>query len=389
MERILSENIVDLQEAEAGFDGIGGGTTPPGSEGDTNTTDIAQTAPLIKIARTAISLSLPAMIGYNQPLQGPSGFVFGLVQRDETQISSLDANSEQDEVITRKLVDTKIRSVELKMTTEAATDIQQLFGTEFKENFSAFQKSGGEVWNGPNKSLASFFLNTGMRRVADKINFDFVEWLLQISTRKGTVDITTYAESTNIFGAIGELREGLFKATGKSGQPWILVSPRIAAFISSTIGSTMSSGAEAFDDGRRIPSDKQNGYVLTMGDIDVFQYDFSKLPQPNTIPPKVTGGMTPETYSESRGQIIMGYQGSEADSASIYYCPYKEYLVQTEDYQTGEPTVWYKVRDAFVTNPLDTYDDSQVEPEIISTVDNTSSFVMSCEVEFAESIIKP
>jgi len=330
------------------------------------------------------------MIGYNQPMTGPAGFVFGLIERNETKIPSADPISADDQIISRKLVETEIREVRLQMTNEAATDIERMFGTDFPDHFKAFQKSGGEVWLGTNKKIAKFFLDIGMRRMANKINFDFVKWLDKTATKKGSVDIPTYAESTNIFGAIGELREALYKATAKSGQPWILVSPRIAAFISSTLGSTGSTGATSFEQGRRIPSDKINGYVLTMGDIDVYQYDFSQQKAPIKIDPKVVGGMKPGTASEDEGKIYMGYQGNEADSASVYYCPYKEYLVQTEDYNTGQPTVWYKVRDAFITNPLDTYDDTQPTAALIPPMptDNTSSFIMSCDVTYSAKLIQ-
>ncbi len=396
MEKLLSESIIEKMtqcfNEEAGFDDHSGtGTVAPGTQGDTSTLDIAQQAPKVALAKTAISMSLPAMIGYTQPLQGPVGFVFGLIERKETRISHLPlaSNEDEDQIISRKLVETAVREVKLQMTHEAATDIDSLFGDNFAANYNAFQKSGGEIWTGNSPLIAKFFLNIGMRRMANKINFDFVNWLHEIATKKGTVDLATYAESTNIFGVIGELREALFKATQKSGKPWILVSPRIAAFMSSTLGSSMSSGATSFEQGRVQPQDRINGYVLTMGDIDVYQYDFSQLLPPDNIEPSVTGGMAPVTDSEDIGKIFMGYQGIDEDSASVYYCPYKEYLIQTEDYNTGQPTIWYKVRDAFITNPLDSYDDTMAAPQISAQAPNTSSFIMSCDVTYAEKMIQP
>jgi len=403
MEKVLSESIIQemtqeiISEVEAGFDDYSGATATvtPDLQGATYTADIAQQAPKIAIAKTAISLSLPAMIGFNQPMKGPAGFVFGLVQREETKVTHtgipLVPVDAEDQIITRKLVETGIRVVKLKMTQEAMTDIQRLFGNDFNDHYKAFQKSGGEIWQGPNKDIAKFMLDVGMRRMADKINYDFVEWIQKTATIKGKAVLATYAESTNIYGIIGELREALFKATGKSGKPCILVSPRIAAFISSTLGSTLATGATSFEVGRTIPQDRINGYVLTMGDIDVYQYDFSKIPLPKGIEPKVTGGMVPQTHSEDKGYIYLGYQGLNADSASVYYMPYSEYLVQSEDYETGQPTIWYKVRDAWTTNPLDTYDDTQPTAGLVppAPADNTSSFLMGAEVEFSEVLIQP
>ena len=91
----------------------------------------------------------------------------------------------------------------------------------------------------------------------------------------------------------------------------------------------------------------------------------------------------------------MGYQGIEADSSSVYYMPYNEYLVQSADYNTGQSTFWYKCRDAFITNPLDTYDDTMIRPELGTTVptgnpitDNTSSYIMSATIDFGEQLIQ-
>ena len=395
MEKVLCESVIQdikkeiIQEVEAGFDdhANAGSTVAPSEQGSTYTADIAQHAPKVAVAKTAISMSLPAMLGFNQPMNGPAGFVFGLVQRDETSITHSGAESE-DQIITRKLIETGIREVKLQMTQEAMTDIQTLFGNDFDDNYKAFQRSGGEIWKGPNKAIAKFMLDVGMRRMANKINYDFIEWVQKTATIKGEVTLSTYAETTNLYGAVGELREALYKATQKSGKPFLLVSPRIAAFMSSTVGSTMSSGATSFELGRTMPKDQINGYVCTLGDIDIYQYDFSNIPLPGGLTPKVKGGMTPNTSSEDKGYMYIGYQGIDADSASVYYTPYTEYLVQTQDYHTGQPTIFYKVRDAWCTNPLDTYDDSQTKPDF-TPADNTSSFLFGCQIQFAEKLIAP
>ena len=247
MEKIITESIIkdlvkEISEeiAEQGFDNINPINTPPATgepshgaynqtaintQGDTNTTDIAQQANKQNLAINAISLSLPYMIGYVQPLNGPAGFVFGCKQRGDTSVvhpviqgTPTVPESASDEIITRKLIQTEIREVTLDFTNEAATDIEQLFGNNFGVSFERFQQSGGEIWDGPNGPLAKFFLYIGMQRMTAKINKDFTDWLEEVATFKGTVDIPTYDRMANIYGAIGELRESLFKATGKSGS---------------------------------------------------------------------------------------------------------------------------------------------------------------------------
>ncbi len=347
---------------------------------NTNSTDIAQQAKETSFVKNSISQSLPYMLGFNQPLDGPVGFIFGMKQRQNT---SMPGNA-TDEVITRKFIETQTREIEMDITNEVVEDISRLFGTHFDDNFNKFQMSGGEVWDGPNGPLATFFLYIGMQRMTSKINTDFITWLSQISTMKGTAVITQYSEMAKIYGIIGELREALYKNTKKSGRCWILVSPKIAAFLSSTLGSTMNNSADAYNQGKREVTNLENGYVLTMGDIEVYQYNFYGTPE-------VTGGTQADT--EDAGVIYMGYTGGPGVS-SIFYSPYKEYIVQGgEDYQSGQSNIFYRVRDEWSTNPLDTYDKSQSSvilpdgtiPDI--TKDNKSQFVVGVDITFNEKLI--
>jgi len=388
MERILSESIVQeittniIQEVEAGFDDYKptGTTVPPSEQGSTYTADIAQQVPKVQIAKTAISLSLPAMIGFNQPMKGPAGFVFGLVQRDETSVTHSNPPNvpePEDQIISRKLVETGIREVKLQMTMEAMTDIERMFGNDFDDQFKAFQKSGGEVWEGPNKNIAKFLLDVGMRRMANKINYDFVEWIQKVSTKKGSVALNSYAEITNLYGVIGELREALYKSTKKTGPIFVVCSPRISSFMVTTLGASLSNGSDLTEMGRPIPLGTHAGFAMAAGDITVFEYEFKK---------DVTGGMPSTT--ETDGEIIVGFgQRSGPNAASIYFTPYKEYLVAGgADYETGQSNVFFRMRTAWETNPLDTYDQSTTTP-VIESLDGKSQFLMRAQVTFGSSML--
>ena len=178
-----------------------------------------------------------------------------------------------------------------------------------------------------------------------------------------------------LIGVIAELRESLFKSTGKSGQYWVLVSPKIGAFLSTYYG-TQHNDADMFTMGKENPRGTENGYVTTIGDIKVFQYDFYG-----------TSGS-----SEDKGVIYMGYRGN-ASASSIYYTPYSEYIVQGgEDYFTGQSNVFYRVRDAWETNPLDTYDGTIQEAELETTKPvpgkNKSAFIVQADIVFSSKLIK-
>jgi len=387
-EKILFEH--QIQESE-GFDQIAQPSLNPrtgqpqnvtptttSSQQATVTTDIAKTAPKTIMTKNAISVSLPYMISYVQPMVSSVGYVFGLQQKDRTQIPT----DVDDVVVIRKLAETQVREVILDITNETAQDIQNLFGSDFPENYDNFIQTGGEVWNGPNGELARFFLSMARQRIVSKINKDFTDWIADVATKKGKATIANWSAMEEIIGVIAELRESLFKATGKSGQYWILVSPKIGSYLSTYYGA-QHSDADIFTSGKINPKGVENGYVTTIGDIKVFQHDFYG---------NVTGGTASD--SEDKGVIYMGYRGN-AGTSSVYYMPYNETIVQGgEDYFDGQSKIFYKVRDTWETNPLDTYDSSITEVELGTNTqaipgNNKSSFIMQADIIFSDKLIKP
>ena len=349
----------------------------------TSVTDVAQYAPKIRLARNIVGQSIPALIGFVQPLTAPSGFVFGLKHRSDTSISDGAGDTPDDIIIVRKLIETDVREVVLDTTNEVIQDVESLFGRDFPEILDAFLARGGEVYpDNHGNMINDFFLSIALNKIVSKTNTDFVTWLGTESTLKGSVNIATYDDMSRIFGTIGELSEALYKQTKKIGRKWILVSPRIAGFLSSTVGATMNNGADIFNVGRLIPNNKMNSYVMTMGDIEVYQYDSDGT---------VTGGSQGTT--ETSGRIYMGYMGDTPNSASIYYTPYKEYFIKGgDDYNTGQSSIFYRVRDYWSTNPLDTYDKSIDNVEIENSTTNpvgtnSSQFVVHADITFGENLI--
>ena len=354
-------------------------------EGNTNTTDIAQTAPLVRLAQNTISKSLPYMIGYVQPLGGPGGYAMGLTWKENTKIADAYAdpkiptrvqpgtNPGDDPVVVRQYVQSEIREVSLDLTNETAQDIEALFGGNFPANFAKFKASGGELWDGPNGPLAAFFLTLGQQRMTKKINTDFTTWLEKTAKVKGTHKIASYDKMDELIGVMGELRETLFKGTGKSGPVWALVTPRIANFLATTLHSTHSSST-AFQAGRRVQNNLENGYVTTIGDVTIYQ-------SPMVAKKTTSGADTYTDQQEATGEIYMGISGGP-DNSSIYYYPYKEYIVQGgEDYYTGQSNVFYRVRDAWTTNPLDTLDKNQQTPDT-PKANRNSLYVVKADITF-------
>ena len=360
---------------------------PNSGQGNTNTTDIARNAPIARLAQNAISKSLPYMIGYVQPISGPGAYAMGLTWKEDTKIADAYANAalatrvtpgtnpQDDPVIVRQYIDTDIREVKLDLTNETAQDIEALFGDNFPENYDKFQKSGGEVFGKGAilDELPKFFLTVGQQRMTHKINTDFTTWLESIASVKGTHTIDSYDKMDEIIGVLGELRETLYKGTDKTARLWALVSPRIANFLATFYGTQFNS-ANALETGRRKPSDKENGYVFTMGDIAIYQSPM--------VAKKTTDGS--ETYTdqlEATGEIYMGMTGGP-DTSSVYYYPYKEYIVQGGgDYYTGQSNVFFRVRDTWSTNPLDTLDKKQQTPTTPKANKN-SSYVVKANIVF-------
>ncbi len=374
-EQLLYENAINLVEATP--------NAPETIQG-TGQTDIANQAPkAAPLSRNIIGYSLPALLSYVQPLNSPEGLVFGLSHRGDTSVTSTINDTNDDILILRKLVKTDTREVILDLTNEVIDDIKSLFGTNFPQIMQDFLSQGGVSYaDNVGNEVDEFFLSVAQNRILQKTNNDFMTWMAAEATNKGTVNIATYDDMSRIFGTIGELREALYKQTHKIGKPWILVSPRIAGFLSSTVGSTMNNGSLAFNLGQVDPNNKINPFVMTMGDIEVYQYD------PNT---RLAGGTNNTT--ETTGTIYMGYFGNQ-NTSSVFYHPYKEYIIQGgSDYNTGQSNVFYRIRDTWTTNPLDTYDQNLdnviVENSTANPVGtNTSQYIVSCDINFGENLIQ-
>jgi hypothetical protein len=194
-----------------------------------------------------------------------------------------------------------------------------------------------------------------------------------------------------LFTAIGELREALYKSTHKSGSIFCLCSPRIASFVSTTLGATMSNNSDLLEVGRPKQSTKKNGFVLSAGDIDFYEHDFHKNVTGGWADPSLPAPVPPVSTTEMDGVMIVGFQGSNGpNAASVFFSPYREYLVAGgADYETGQSSVFFRMRSAWATNPLDTFDRTILSPEIIddASTDGRSQFLMRTDVVFASSMI--
>ncbi len=349
----------------------------------TGQSDIANFSQNLVFARGIMGMTLPYAIGYVQPINGPEGFIYGLKHRDQTNITH-SGTTNDDFIITRKPVVTDVREVILDSTNEVIYDVNSLFGDRFPEVLQSFLESGGLIYpDGNGNTVDNFFLSVSLNRIIRKTNTDFTTWLSTEASIKGSTTINTYDDMARIFGVIGELREALYKQTKKISRVWILVTPRIAGFLSSTVGSTMSNGADIFNQGRIIPSNRTPNYVMTMGDIDVYQYD----PFNN-----VTGGSSNTT--ETNGRIYMGYIGGP-NVSSIIYAPYREYFIKGgDDYRTGQSSIFYRIRDTWETNSQDTYDIVSVDNTDISqsTTDprgtNKSQYIVAADITFNENLVQ-
>ena len=352
---------------------------------ETDSGDIARTDPKIQFGKPTVSVSLPMLIGYNQKLNSPSGFVFGLTKRDKTAIPGItfpetpatpeDPATPDDLVIIRKYVETTERQVVVGTTNEVEQDIMGLFGDDFN-NLSgpdtALQHKAGPT---ESDKVARYFMEYGEWNLISKINSDFITYLQTAASNKGSVTIDTYNDMHKILGVIGELREALSKSTGKNGKPWIIVTPRIASFISSTVGFVNHNKAAWYNEDRIDLNPSINPYVGSYGDIDVY----TMLPiggQP--------GSSTPTT--ETTGEIIMGYTGGPGIS-SIYYSPYKKYIIKGgSDPYTGQSSVFYKIRDVWTTNPQDTKGHTAIDTTITEP-SGDSKYLVKADLTFMEALL--
>jgi len=343
---------------------------------ETDVQDIAPTASnLTNIAVPAVSQTLPFMIGYVQNINASQGFVFGLTSRDKTSISNPDypatpnnpasPDTPDDLIVTRSLIQTSERGVNISVTNEVEHDVMTLFNPTL---------SNTEFYGGENGKIGQFFLEYGNWRLNNKTNADFMNWLDGVCTVKGSATIDNYAEMDKILGIIGELKEALFKQSGKSGRTWIIVTPRIANYLSTVNGFVNHNNSEWFMNGRKIPSTSINPYVGTFGDTDVFVYNSSSL----------AGGTSATT--ETSGEIFMGLLGGPGTS-SIFYTPYKKFVIKGgSDSYTGQSVMFFRIRDAWMLNPQDTLDENTTGTELPEP-NNNSKFVVKADISFTETLL--
>ena len=395
----------------------------------TSNTDIAQQAPKVRLARNVLTQSLPYMLGFVQPLTSPVSFVFGFQDRKNTLISHADfpptnqltpptgqgdntkyttrapadpmtlageqpglelppydgTNFEnpavqasvtpphpEDPVIIRRLVETDVREVVFDLTNEVIQDITALFNDEFPDILKKFIQEGGELYgfgeSTLDTALENFFLPQMMNKAYAKINTDFISWADSTASVIGDVSIPTLQDMNIVFTAIGEMRERLAKNTNKSGSVFIIATPRIANYIAGTLGMTNSNGGFFLEKGKPNQNPHLNGFIGQFGDVKVYQYR----------------GTRPEDES-----IIMGFDGENGpNTSSVYYHPYKEYFIQGgDDYITGQSNVFYRVRDAWTTNPLDVYDGSITSPEEAPNTSGTSQYLIKSTFTISEKAI--
>lgn len=341
----------------------------------TDVQDIATTATdLTNTATPVVSQTLPFMIGYVQPINAPQGFIFGLTSRDRTSISDPDYPASpdqpvspalpQDSIITRSLVKTQERSVLISFTNEVEQDVMSLFDP----------RDSSVNYFGKDEKVSQFFLEYGNYKLNNKVNADFMSWLGTTATVKGSATIANYSEMNKILGVIGELKEALFRQTGKSGKTWIVVSPRIANYLSTVESFVNHNNSEWFNKGRTSPKTDINPYVGSFGDTDVYVYNGAHL----------AGGVTGTT--ETSGFIYVGLQGGPS-SASVFYTPYKKYIVRSgDDSHTGHSVLWYKIRDAWTLNPQDTLDETMTGTDL-TAANNNSKFIVSASITFNETLL--
>ena len=101
---------------------------------NTGIADIANINPNLNgLAKPVTPKTIPEMISYIQPVNAPQGYVFGLTSKDKTAITPAELDGL---VITRKLVQTSLREVNISTTNEVEQDILSLFGKDFARFFA-------------------------------------------------------------------------------------------------------------------------------------------------------------------------------------------------------------------------------------------------------------
>jgi len=364
-EKLLFENnfVEEENRAVALLEDDANGVVNEPSHGSSSNADVAQPIAKAGFAKATLSKTLPAMVSYVQALNGPTGYVFGFrpkgaagstngqdgvhvintntpdaieTQGDiDTTISVLNPISNEtseDFMITRKLISTNMREVKVDMTNEVEQDVVALFGGHFAEMYYNFMAPGE---TDKKDKVARFFFEYAVTQMVKKTNQAFVEYLDQVATPLGTATIT---DTDNLIFALAEMQSKLYGPLRKkvAGRTWAICSPNISSAI-----STMSESFSGWDEEaeERIPQSLENTYVCTMGNMDIYS-----------------------STDLADGGVVMGIIGN-ANISSIYYCPYNEYMINSgADAYTGISNIFFRVRDDWVTNPLDTFSGTQPTP---------------------------
>ncbi len=332
---------------------------------NTNTTDIARTVPKIGFAGSVASKTLPAVLGYVQPMNSPAGFVFAMKQ------GAVDGNIE-DMLITRKVVTTGLREVTLDFTDEVVQDLEKLFsddfGTKYKEYlfydgtdvdmenpFETTTKTmGGTYEQTQDGKLAEFFIDFATWRMSRKTNIDFITWLGEVALDMGSFAIADGTDTTTLRAAVSEMKSKVYIDTQKTGRTWVLSDPKTINYLLMTSATCVPDNKMARK-GKRVPTGLDYNYVFSCGETDYYQ-----------------------DVNIPLGVIYAGLSGGPGE-ASIYYTPYKEYFVQGgEDWVTGQSNVFFRLRDDWVTNPIDSGGE---------VGDNDSMFVVKSKVTYTAAAI--
>ncbi len=341
--------------------------------------DIATTLPKAGFAKATLSKSLPAMVSYVQKLNGPVGYVFGFrpkgasgstndqdgvhvtntndpdniesqgtkgevgpgeVSPASTTISVLNPltnETSEDFMIARKFVEAKLREVKIDMTNEVEQDVLALFGGHFDEKYYSFVDPTD---NSNMEKVASFFFEYATTQMLKKTNAAFVTYLDDVATNVGTAPITS---SDDLIFAVAEMQAKLYGGFRKkvAGRTWAICAPDVASAISTY--ADIYNGAS--EEHKVSPTSAENTYVCTIGNLDVYS-----------------------SSDMANGGIIMGILGN-ANVSSVYYTPYNEYMINSgADAYTGISNIFFRVRDSWVTNPLDTFSGTEPTP---TTVDDS------------------
>ena len=331
-------------------------------------------------ARSVVSKTLPALVSYIQPLDYPSGYIFGLRARGgvstpittdpdnieyqgtatQTTISVTNPythDTNQEMTVARKPINTTLREIVINTSNEVEQDIKALFGSDYTSAYEDIEIAG----SGEKKNVAKFFNEFAFSEMVKKTNSDFTAFLEQYATDLGTIAMTG-GESDKLLAVLGELQAGLMTSRKKfGGRVWVVCSPITAGILSGVKGAYDNENSE-FSKVQR-PNSYDNTYVTTLGNMDVY--------------------VSP--YMSANEKIIMGITGGP-NSSSVYYTPYKEYIaVGGSDVNTGHNNFFYRVRDAWETNPLDTY--GNTEPATgteVTPVDNQSDFLVSANITYTK-----